>query len=260
MNSDAFRRIVCLTKKDAQKQNPEELLSKIKAAAESPTDVIKEISKHGEIKRTLRVNIAPWGDLCLHEYRWNLKRVALSPFRLSRAKRTWEYSDEMISNQISVPEPILFLEVKILIFAVKTYLATRWIKGACSLHHLALGKDRSHPFDHQTILSKCVDTLLQLHKAGFIHGDLKWSNLLYVQNRNFDIVITDLDALKKTPSPWSQGRDFARFLIAPEKYPMKEETIELLIERYLEATGPSRSTMEKAIRGYLSQKTRTAQR
>jgi len=260
MNANTFYRIVCFTRCDDPKQDPEELLSKIKTAVESPIHVIKEITNPGEIKRTLKVNIVPWGDLCLHEYMWNSRRVAISPFRLSRAERTWKFYDEMMRNQVFVPEPVIFLEIKKLIFTVKTYLATRWIHGGFSLHRLALKKDIPYPFDFLTILCTCVDSLVRLHKTGFIHGDLKWSNLFYVQNQDSDIALTDLDSLKKTSSPWLQGRDFARFLIAPEKYPVKKETIELLIERYLKARDSSRSTLGKAIRSYMAQKTGTLPR
>jgi len=260
MNSNILRRVICFTSGTVQKQDPEELLSKIQTATEFPIQVIKDITNPGEIKRTLKVNIVPWGDLCLHEYVWNSRRIALSPFRLSRAERTWNFYDEMMRNHVVVPEPMMLLEIKKLIFTVKTYLATRWIDGAFSLNRLALKKDILYPFDFQTILCKCVDTLVKLHKAGFIHGDLKWSNLLYIQNQDSDIALTDFDSLRKTSSFWLQGRDFARFLIAPEKYPVKKETIELLMERYLKARDSSRSTVEKAIRSYMVQKTRALSR
>jgi hypothetical protein len=75
-----------------------------------------------------------------------------------------------------------------------------------------------------------------------------------------EIVLTDLDALRKTSSPRLQGRDFARFLIAPEKYPLKKETIELLIERYLKTRESLRYPLAKAIRRYLARKTRISLR
>jgi hypothetical protein len=66
------------------------------------------------------------------------------------------------------------------------------------------------------------------------------------------MVLTDFDALKKSSSLRAQGTDFARFLIAPKKYPMNKVTVELLIQRYLAARDASRSTLEKAIRNYLA--------
>jgi len=254
MNANTFNRIICFTRCNVPKPEPEELLSKIKTAEGSPISVIKETTHPAEIKRTLKVKIVPWGDLCLHEYRWNAIRVALSPFRLSRAKRTWKFYDEMLKNQVFVPEPVIFLEMKKLIFVVKTYLATRWIDGGFSLHRLALKKDIPYPFDFLTILCICVDTLVKFHKAGFIHGDLKWSNLHYVKNQHPHILLTDFDALRQTSSLRLQGRDFARFLIAPEKYHLKKESAELLIERYLTARCSCRPPLEKAIRKYLAKK------
>lgn len=256
MNANFSRRVVCFVRGDAQQQNSAELLSKIKKTIESPLRVIKEITNPREIKRTLQVNIAPWGDLCLHEYRWNPRRVVLSPFRLSRGERTWRFYDDIIRNQVFVPEPVLFLEIKELMFITKTYVATRWIEGGFKLDQLALSNNIPYSFDFRSILYKCVDALASLHNAGFIHGDLKWSNLLYAYNRDPDIVLTDLDSLKKTSSIWMQGRDFARFLIPPDQYLFEQETVELLIEKYLGGRGRSRSLLKKVIRGYIAKRKR----
>jgi len=255
MNTNAFYRVVCFTRRNIPKQDPEELLLKIKTAVESPIHVIKEITNPGEIKRTLKVNIVPWGDLCLHEYRWNLRRIALSPFRLSRGERTWNFYDDIRQSKIIVPEPIILIEVKKLIFTTKTYVATRWIDRAFKLDQIALRKDIPYSFDLQSILYQCVDTIAYLHNAGFIHGDLKWSNFLYIHKRNSNIILTDLDALKKSSSASSQSKDFARFLIAPEKHSFEKETIRLLIERYLKTRDSSRSSLKKTIQRYLAKKT-----
>jgi tRNA A-37 threonylcarbamoyl transferase component Bud32 len=256
MTPHTLNRIVCRTRGYEGNQNPAGLLSIVEKAVAAPVRVIKEITKPGDIKRTLKANIDPWGPLCIHEYLWDVKRTIVSPVRLSRAERTWQYYDEMLKNRVAVPEPVLFLELKKIIFSVRTYIATRWIEGATSLHHLALKHDLSGGIDFQTILCKGVDSVVRLHEAGFIHRDLKWSNLHYAQSPHPDIhsdmVLTDFDALKKSSSLRAQGTDFARFLIAPKKYPMNKVTVELLIQRYLAARDASRSTLEKAIRNYLA--------
>jgi tRNA A-37 threonylcarbamoyl transferase component Bud32 len=255
MASNIFHRLVCHTKYDDQKQDPEELLSKVKAAIGSPILVIKEITNPGEIKCTLKVHIAPWGKLCLHEYRWNLRRIVYSPFRLSRGERTWRFYDDIRQSNIIVPEPLILIEVKKSIFTTNTYVATRWIDNAFKLDHIALKKDLPYSFDLQSIFNQCIDTIANLHNAGFIHGDLKWSNVLYVDEENPHIVLTDLDALKKSSSISSQGKDFARFLIAPENYSFEKETVELLIEKYITSRDSSKSLIEKTIQRYLAKRT-----
>jgi tRNA A-37 threonylcarbamoyl transferase component Bud32 len=254
MTSNIFHRIVCHTRYDDQKQDPKDLLSKIKTAIEHPLLVIKEITNPREVKRTLKINIAPWGDLCLHEYRWNLKRIAFSPFRLSRGERTWNFYDDIRRSKIIVPEPIILIEVKKLIFTTHTYVATRWFDRAFKLDQIALRKDSPYSFDLQSIFYQCTDTIADLHNAGFIHGDLKWSNFLYIHKRNPNIVLTDLDALKKSSSVSSQSKDFARFLIAPDNYSFEKETIKLLIERYIKIRDSSRSSVKKTIQRYLAKK------
>ena len=66
MKFNYVHKVVCFTRPDVRNQDPAGLLSKIERAAESPLKIIKEITGRAEIKRTLKVNIVPWGDLCLH--------------------------------------------------------------------------------------------------------------------------------------------------------------------------------------------------
>lgn len=245
-------RIACLTRGAVNKQDPEELLETIKKAAESPISVLKEIAKSGEIKRTLRVNVSPWGDLCLHEFRWDPRRVALSPFRLSRGERTWNFYDEIRRNNIDVPEPLILIEVKKLLFTTKTYVATRWIKDSIKLDSVASQEETRSFFDLRSILCQSVDAIARLHNSGFIHGDLKWSNILVLNSRTPKIILTDLDALRRSSSVSAQGKDFARFLIVPERYSLSKTTIEYLIERYLLNRDASLSFLEKTIRKHLS--------
>jgi len=253
MNSHLSREIVCFTRYNTGDTAPAELLSKLETASRSPIEIIKDIERPRGIKRTLKVHIPPWGDLCLSEYRWNPKRIILSPFRLSRGRKLWVFHDDLKRNGVSIPEPVIFLEIKRLMFVTRTYLAARWIDGGFSVHRLATKKEcLPHPSDFGSILRACVDMIVNLHKAGFLHGDLKWSNFLYTPTRNPDIVLTDLDSLRKSSSPAAQARDFARFLIAPEKYALGRETIEILIRRYLKEMDFSRASIEEGIRKYVA--------
>ena len=253
MKFNYVHKVVCFTRPDVRDQDPAGLLSKIERAAESPLKIIKEITGRAEIKRTLKVNIVPWGDLCLHEYQWDLRRIAFSPFRLSRGERIWKFYDAIVRNGVFIPEPVFLLEIKRFLFTTKTYLATRWIDGACSLDHLASAGKIPESGDLQVILLKYVDAIANLHNAGFVHGDLKWSNLLCVSNRDPDIALIDLDALEKTSSVRMLARDFGRFLIPPKHYQLQRETIDLLIERYLGRRGESR-LLKRVIGAYVAKK------
>jgi len=253
MKFNRLHKVVCVTRPYVRNQDPADLLSKIERAAESPLKIIKDITSRAEIKRTLKVNIAPWGDLCLHEYKWDLRRVVVSPFRLSRGERIWKFYDDIMRNGVFIPEPVFLLEIKNFLFTTKTYLATRWIDGAFSLDHLASERKIPEAADLQLILFKYVDAIADLHNAGFVHGDLKWSNLLCVYNRDHDIALIDLDALGKTSSVRLFARDFARFLIPPKKYQLTQDTVNLLIERYLGRRGDS-LLLKKTIGAYIAKK------
>jgi tRNA A-37 threonylcarbamoyl transferase component Bud32 len=253
MKFNYLHKVVCLTRPDVRNQDPADLLSRVERAVASPSEIIKEITNRTEIKRTMRVNIAPWGDLCLHEFKWNLRRVAVSPFRLSRGERTWKFHDEIVRSGVFVPEPVLLLEIKTFLFTMKTYVATRWIDVAFSPGSLGLEEKIPESVDIQLMLFKCVDAIANLHNAGFIHGDLKWSNFLCMRNRDTDIALIDLDSLRKTSSVRMQGRDFARFLIPPKNYQLRQDMIDLLTERYLGKRGSSR-LLERVIRAYAAKK------
>jgi hypothetical protein len=198
-----MRRITCLTREDETDCVPEGLLRRIETAKKSARSVIKEIRKSRDVKRTLKVHMEPWGDLCLHEYLWDLKRILLSPFRMSKGRKIWTYYDQLVSNKVFVPEPVFCLEIKNLFFVITTYLATRWVNEGIKLSQLAAKPDI--PPDHLlTVLCKCVDAVINLHESGFVHGDLKWSNLLIVPGKEA-VVFTDIDALRKTFDPLSPG-------------------------------------------------------
>jgi hypothetical protein len=253
MKFNCAHKVVCFTRPDVRSHDPANLLSRIEKAAASPSGIIKEITNRNEIKRTMRVNIAPWGDLCLHEYRWDLKRIATSPFSLSRGERTWESHDDIVRGGVFVPEPVLLLEIKRFLFTTRTYLATQWIDAAFSPGDLGFWEKPPGSADLRAILFRCVDAIANLHNAGFIHGDLKWSNFLCVRNQSRDIALIDLDSLSKTSSALAQGRDFARFLIPPKNYQLRQNMIDRLRERYLERRGYSR-LLEKIIRAYVAKK------
>jgi len=253
MKSPLQDEIVCFTRCNNGNPDPAELLFRVETAASDPLEIIKDIERPRGIKRTLKANIAPWGDVCLCEYRWNPKRIMLSPFRLSRGRKAWVFHDDLKRNSVSIPEPVIFLEIKRLMFVTRTYLATRWIDGGFSVHRLALKKDcPPHPLDIESILCTCVDVIVNLHKAGFLHGDLKWSNFLYIPTGNPHTVLTDLDSLRKSASPSAQARDFARFLISSEEYPLDRKTIRTLIRRYLKEMGFSRAALEEDIWKYVA--------
>ncbi|RLB12479.1 MAG: hypothetical protein DRG39_01805 [Deltaproteobacteria bacterium] len=250
INSYPWQRFRCLTKDNIQNRGPIEWLDIINSAVESPLKVIKADG----MKRSLKVNIIPWGVLYMEEFRWNFNRIILSPFRSSRGKRIWSFSDYLIKNQVLVPEPVIFFEIEKLIFVTKTYIATRWIDQGFDFGRLTSGKDIAFDYDFQSILCRGVDMVIKLHNLCFVHGDLKWSNFFYIFGKDSRVILIDLDSLRRCSSPYQQGRDFARYILSAIEHQYDDIFIESLINRYLKGRGQKRSLVERSLLSRIDKK------
>jgi tRNA A-37 threonylcarbamoyl transferase component Bud32 len=238
------KKIGCSIRGNVPDKDPKMWLLRIESATISPDKIIKDESP----KTTLKVTIPPWGELCLQIYRLDIRRIILSLFRRSRGKRIWTFSGDLLKSNIPVPEPVLFLEIKRGAFVVKNYIATRWICRAQNLDSLALKRDISRSSDLKSKLLSSVDICSRLHNSGFVHGDLKWSNFLYVPGKDSNVVLTDLDFLKRSSSLCFQGRDFARFVLSALERQSDPELEEMLIDRYLRGRNSTSALIEKGIR------------
>jgi len=250
INACPWQRFHCLIKDNIQNREPNEWFNIINSAVEAPLEIIKADG----MKQSLKVNIIPWGALYMEEFRWNLKRILLSPFRASRAKRIWTFSHYLIKHQVLVPEPVIFFEIKKLIFVTKTYLATRWIDQGFDLGRLVSGEDIAYDYNLESILYHGVDMIAKLHNLGFMHGDLKWSNLFYIFGNQSRVILIDLDSIKRCFSPYQQGRDFARFILSALEYQYGDNLVEDLINRYMTGRGLRKSSVEKGLRSRIERK------
>lgn len=238
------KNISCSIRDDIQDKDPHMWLRRIESATISPDEVIKDESP----KTTLKVTIPPWGELCLQIYRLDTRKIILSPFRISRGKRIWTFSGDLLKSNIPVPEPAFFLEIKRGVFVVKSYIASRWIERAQNLGALALKRDISRNSDLKSKLLSGVDICSRLHNSGFVHGDLKWSNFLFVPGDDNSVILTDLDFLKRSSSLYRQGRDFARFVLSALERQSDPELEEMLIDRYLIGRNSTDPWLQKGIR------------
>ncbi len=238
------------TRDPVKNPDPLEWLGKIDAVTNAPLSVIKADG----MKRTLKVNLPPWGILCLQEFRWDLERRMVSPFRASRGRRIWALSRHLLDHGILVPEPVLFLEIKAFCFVTRTYIATRWLGEKENLASMALKLGPSCSRNLQGLLQHAVDMTARLHNAGFIHGDLKWSNFLYLAQEASSLMLIDLDSLKRSPSAFWQGKDFARFVLSALEYATAPEIITDLIDRYLERRAGSGWLLQRSLSWHIARK------
>jgi len=88
--------------------------------------------------------------------------------------------------------------------------------------------------ERAALLLPVVDTMLELHTAGFVHGDFKWGNVL----RDGDACwLVDVDGLRTVPPGGfcrGKARDLARFLLDCDEAGVPEAEVRALLCRYAE--------------------------
>jgi len=96
------------------------------------------------------------------------------------------------------------------------------------------------------ILDRAAQLLAQLHRAGFAHGDCKWSNWLWAQGQ---LYLVDLDAVcQAVAGDRRQARDLARFTLNAEELALQPALYDLFLEDYLSAMGLSREVLMSPMR------------
>ncbi|MFO8084066.1 MAG: lipopolysaccharide kinase InaA family protein [Desulfobacterales bacterium] len=243
------QKVSCLTRDTKLKLSPIRWLDVLENVLRSPVQVIKE----GAAKRTVKTALAPWGEVCLHDRRYQVKKQLLSPFRPSPGKKMWKHSLFLIKNKFPIAEPLLYLELKKGPFVKRTFLVTKWQEST------NLGK----PFrEKHSVFNDLLVQLLQdaarlvarLHNDGFVHGDLKWSNFLWVPSRQDRIVLTDLDHIERSGSAEKQGRDLARFILSAAEFQLDEEIAESMINCYFNRRQIYPIGLEKCLERHVKRK------
>jgi tRNA A-37 threonylcarbamoyl transferase component Bud32 len=150
-----------------------------------------------------------------------------------RPLRAFDMARDIHAAGIAVPRPLACLGVP-----EGMLLLTEGISGAQDLQ--ALWKHRPEQNHPETLLPDCAALLGSLHRAGFAHGDCKWSNLLAAPQQ---LYLVDLDGARKTaPGSAAQARDLARFTLNAEELSVDLEQYEQFLSHYLQASGFPRDT------------------
>ncbi|MFP3982374.1 MAG: protein kinase domain-containing protein [Desulfurivibrionaceae bacterium] len=224
-------------------------LPRVKSAAENPNKVLKSDND----KLTLKTRLEPWGEVCLQHREWQGYKKQLSFFRIPPGRITWNFSSTLIDLDIPVVEQLLYLEIRDKGFVSHTWQVSQWLEGN-NLGKMA--RDRTSGTEDQiiNILEQALLVIASLHGKGFIHGDLKWSNILYVPGHESEIILTDLDHVRVCNSPAAMGRDLARFILSATEFNMAKRVEDKLITGYLKAFRGRAGKVEKSLYKQLARK------
>jgi tRNA A-37 threonylcarbamoyl transferase component Bud32 len=105
----------------------------------------------------------------------------------------------------------------------------------------ALWQDEAAPRDSGALLEAAGKALASLHRAGFAHGDCKWSNLQWT---GFDFYLVDLEGVEKAAlGGRRQARDLARFSVNAEDLEATPDDFEGFLSSYCQGVDIPRETV-----------------
>ena len=167
-------------------------------------------------------------------------------FRMGRGRAVAAYDAALAlaANAVPVPEPRACLQVP-----GGSLLLTEGLRGSTDLKALWLQSPAEAAGGR--LLQCAGETIARLHRAGFAHGDCKWSNLLWQGETLF---LADLEAVASVaPGSAKQARDLARFTVNAEDLGVGEGDYERFLASYLEATGVTRDALLALVRPPLAE-------
>lgn len=163
-------------------QNPAEFDAELQntsgALKHDRTTTVQQISRGAERFILKRYNARNF---------WHRIKRAL---RRSRAERCWDMSEEFVHAGLQVAEPIVMLERRFGPFHQEAFLVTRYLDGAELLQELPI----MSASEQSAVVAAVKSAFAALRSHQLSHGDMKASNLLWVEGALFFI---DLDAARK---------------------------------------------------------------
>jgi tRNA A-37 threonylcarbamoyl transferase component Bud32 len=197
---------------------------------ESHTHILKE-DAHSRVGLLPLAGVTRYLKLYLGKSRW--QRLG---FRLGRGRgvNAFDAAQALQASGIAVPSPGACVYVP-----EGMLLLTEAISG----HDLkALFQSGWDDATARQLMVSAGLALGELHRAGFAHGDCKWSNLLWSGERFY---LADLEAVRRAPAGSTAGlRDLARFTLNGEDLALSPDLYQVFLASYLHTTGQKREAVE----------------
>jgi tRNA A-37 threonylcarbamoyl transferase component Bud32 len=157
-------------------------------------------------------------------------------FRLGRGRglRSFDRARALLGAGVRVPEPRACVGCPGALL-----LQTEAVPGAVDLK----ARWRASPPEavRRELMEAAGEALGALHRAGFAHGDCKWSNLLCAAE---GVYLADLEAVRRAPLAASHlWRDLARFTLNAEDLAVSSGDYRAFIDSYVSASGIPREML-----------------
>ena len=170
-------------------------------------------------------------------------------FRKSKARRSYENSQQLIKLGINAPEPLAYIEIRNGIRLGRSYYICRQIESQNV-------RDWDKKPDCEALLQALAEEIVKLHEAGVLHKDFSPGNVLYTGNQNDGYTFYYID-LNRMSFDVRSHKKLMRMFRAISLDP--EQTAHLA-RLYGKAAGkdPDKTEIEarKALQSYLDKKSR----
>lgn len=120
-------------------------------------------------------------------------------FRRTRSQKNWIMSHILLENRIWVPAPVAYVETRIGCLRGKSFFIYEYVDGVTGEEYFKQHIDSDERIDQG--MNMVVELLRRIKELGYIHGDIRMSNLVFTNNQ---LCLLDLDDIK--PITWYQVR------------------------------------------------------
>lgn len=160
---------------------------------------------------------------------------------LGRPVKCFKMSSALLEHGLPVPEPYGLITAKGFFgFPHSSYYLCQGLIDAEDLKSFYMAADDSHSAIIKDRLQCVGRQLAQLHNAGYMHGDCKWSNILL---QGTEVFFVDLDNSRKTFGRDAEAKDLARFILNAEELAIGKVAFECFINAYCETRNNASNTL-----------------
>ena len=189
------------------KDLPLDILEKIAVSIDSGEDC--EIIRNGYFKKVLKYTHNQ-ASFYIKQYTTRHFRDAIkSVFSLSKARKEWNKSHELLRNHMLTAEPVAVGEKRRFGVLKECYIISKAIPDTLSVKELLLAIQQSpsayNPSQKNLLVKNLISYVKTMHDCGIFHGELHAENILVNPNNTTVFYLLDLGRTqftKKLPLSW----------------------------------------------------------